>query len=159
MKEKVLSRSRYEVIQEFTAQREEGFAHEPRTVRTGQVLWADPEYWKDQPWEGIDAVRFDWNDTKFYIERETFLRSTRKVYGNGPMNLDELKSEAKKRGYTRIKRDGDNAPWVELEAWNGFWAGTAGIPTMSVQVDYYLEGNRVIVRKALDDQEYGYTLA
>lgn len=72
-----------------------------------------------------------------------------------PLSLDELKTAAQK--YKVIKRDEDNAPWVPLNTWNGFSGGT-NVPNMSVQVDYYLEGNRVLVRKALDDQAYWYTL-
>jgi hypothetical protein len=84
MNEKILSRSKYEVICQFTAfrkQSEEGFEQESCTVHNGVVVWADPEFWKDKPWENIDAVRFDWNDGQLYVDRQTFLRSTRKVSG------------------------------------------------------------------------------
>lgn len=82
MNDKLPSRSMYEVIAEFTAfrlQSEEDVAQEPRAVQKGVVIWADPEYWKNKPWEGIDAVRFDWNQGKFFVDREIFVRSTRKV--------------------------------------------------------------------------------
>ena len=72
-----------------------------------------------------------------------------------PMSLDELKTAAQK--YNVIKRDGDNAPWVPLESWRGF-SGSIGTPLFSVQVDYYLEENRVRILMAPDDQEYWYTL-
>ena len=75
----------------------------------------------------------------------------------GPIYLDELKSEAKNLSYTRIRRDGDTQ-WRPLESWGGFSAST-GVALMTVQVVYYLEGNRVRVRRALDDQEYWYTLS
>jgi hypothetical protein len=54
MNDKILSRSQYEAIHEFTAfrkQSEKGFDPEPRTVKTGVVIWADPEHWKNNPWE------------------------------------------------------------------------------------------------------------
>jgi hypothetical protein len=73
-------------------------------------------------------------------------------------SLDELKTEAKKLGFTKIGREVDNAPWVPLESWNGF-SGATGSPHFTVQVDYWLEGNRVRVTRALDDQEYWYTLS
>ncbi|MGB9121204.1 MAG: hypothetical protein WCE73_11335 [Candidatus Angelobacter sp.] len=82
MNEKVLSRSKYEVICEFTAfrlQSEEGFEQESRRVQQGVVIWADPAYWKNKPWEGIDAVQFDWNQGQFYVDPQTFLVSTRKA--------------------------------------------------------------------------------
>lgn len=44
-------------------------------MQQGVVIWADPTYWKNKPWEGVDAVRFDWNQGRFYVDRETFLRS------------------------------------------------------------------------------------
>jgi hypothetical protein len=71
------------------------------------------------------------------------------------MTVDELKAGARK--YKEIKPDGDNAKWVPLESWKGFSAST-DVHLVSAQVSYYLEGNRVLVRKALDDKEYWYTL-
>lgn len=82
MNDKVLSRSQYEVLHEFTAfrlQSDPEYAEEPRTVQKGVVIWADPDYWKNKPWGSIDAVRFDFNQGQFYVDRETFLRSTRKL--------------------------------------------------------------------------------
>lgn len=76
--------------------------------------------------------------------------------GKMPVNLGELKLLAKRLGYSQIKRDGDET-WRELKSWNGFWGGT-DVPTVTVQVSYYLEGDRVTVKRALDDQVYGYTL-
>lgn len=73
-------------------------------------------------------------------------------------SLEELKTEARKLGYTKIKRDGDNAPWVPLESWRGFSGGT-DTPHFTVQVEYWLSGNRVRITRALDDQEYWYTLS
>jgi hypothetical protein len=73
-------------------------------------------------------------------------------------DLEELKKEAKRLGYTRIKRDGENTPWVPLESWRGFSGGT-DTPYLTVQVEYWLAGNRVRVTKALDDREYWYTLS
>jgi YD repeat-containing protein len=71
-----------------------------------------------------------------------------------PMSLDELKTTAQQ--YNEIKTDGD-APWVPLKSWNGL-SGSTKTPYMSVTVDYHLEGNRVCVTRALDQQEYWYTL-
>ena len=72
-----------------------------------------------------------------------------------PLSLDELKTAAQK--YKVIKRDEGNAPWVPLNTWNGFW-GSTNVPNVGLQVDYYLEGDRVLVKRALDDQEYWYML-
>jgi len=72
-------------------------------------------------------------------------------------NLEELKEEASKRGYTKIRREVAGAPMVPLESWNGF-SGHTRTPYVSVQVQYWLEGNRVRVTRAMDDQEYWYTL-
>lgn len=74
-----------------------------------------------------------------------------------PLGLDELKDEAAKRTSTEVKRDEDGAPWVPLATWNGFSWHT-GIPNFSVQVDYYLEGNRVRITRAGEEQEYWYVL-
>jgi len=72
-----------------------------------------------------------------------------------PMSLDELKTAVQQ--YSEVKGDADNARWVPLRTWKGFWSGT-DTPNMSVQIDYYLEGNRVRVKRAMDKQEYWYTL-
>lgn len=50
----------------------------------------------------------------------------------GPLHLDELKSEAKRLGHTRIMRDVDTE-WRRLDSWGGFSAST-GTPFMTVQV-------------------------
>jgi hypothetical protein len=73
-----------------------------------------------------------------------------------PMRLDELKTAAKELGYLIIKGDRESG-WRPLTSWNGVSSGT-NVPNASVQVYYYLEGNRVRVTKALDNQEYWYTL-
>jgi hypothetical protein len=73
-------------------------------------------------------------------------------------DLEELKAEAMKRGYKRIRRDVDNARWVALENWSGF-SGQTNTPYMTVQVEYWLQGNKVRVTRALDNQEYWYTLS
>jgi hypothetical protein len=73
-------------------------------------------------------------------------------------DLAELKAEAMKRGYTRIKRDVDRAPWVPLESWRGF-SGSTHTPHYTLQVEYWLEGDKVRVTRALDDQEYWYILS
>jgi len=51
MNEKILSRSQYEVIHEFTASRLQSdpeYAEEARTVQEGVIIWADPDYWKNE---------------------------------------------------------------------------------------------------------------
>jgi FRG domain len=73
-------------------------------------------------------------------------------------DLAEVKAEAAKRGYTRIRRDVENAPWVPLESWRGF-SGSTDVPYFTVQVEYWLEGDKIRVTRALDDQEYSYTLS
>jgi hypothetical protein len=73
------------------------------------------------------------------------------------MNLGELKILAKRFGYTKIRRDGDDA-WHELKTWSGF-SGHTSVPHVTVQVSYYLDGNRVLVKRALENDEHGYTLS
>lgn len=73
-------------------------------------------------------------------------------------DLEELKAEAIKQGFTKIRRDVDNAPWVPLGTWNGF-SGHTNTPYISVQVQYWLERERVRVTRAMDDQEYWYILS
>ncbi len=73
-------------------------------------------------------------------------------------SLGELKAEAVKRGYTKIRRDVEGSPAVPLESWNGF-SGHTSTPYISVHVQYWLEGNRVRITRAMDDQEYWYTLS
>jgi len=72
-------------------------------------------------------------------------------------SLAELKSDAARRGHTRIRRDVENAPWVLLERWRGFSGGT-NTPFVTVQVEYRLEGDKVCVSRALDDQDTGTSL-
>lgn len=73
------------------------------------------------------------------------------------MCLEELKEEARKRGYTEIRREQADAPWVPLASWNGFWAGT-GIPMMSVEVQYRMDQDTVIVTKTFEGAEHIYRL-
>jgi len=73
------------------------------------------------------------------------------------VDLEQLKTYALKRGYTKIKRDVDAAPWVPLKHWRGF-SGATQTPYMSVQVEYWLQGDRVRITRALDNQEYWYML-
>jgi hypothetical protein len=73
-------------------------------------------------------------------------------------DLEEVKADAIKRGFTRIKRDVDGAPSVPLGTWNGF-SGHTNTPYLSVQVQYWLEGDRVRVTRAMDDQQYWYILS
>lgn len=73
------------------------------------------------------------------------------------MTLDELKAAARQLGFTKIKRDAEDAPWVLLENWNGFWAGKK-LPALSVQVNYYQEENRVLVMRITEGKETWYVL-
>lgn len=73
-------------------------------------------------------------------------------------SLEELKAEALKQGYGKIKRDVEGAPSVPLESWNGF-SGQTSTPYVNVQVQYWLKGDKVRVTRAMDDQEYWYELS
>jgi hypothetical protein len=70
---------------------------------------------------------------------------------------DELKTEALSRRFTKIKRDEENAREVALKDWHGFSSHVSG--ALYATVTYYLEGNRVRVRKALDSEDHWYTLS
>jgi len=82
----------------------------------------------------------------------------RPTQSTGPMDCDGLKVEAAKRGFTKIKRENDDASVVPLTTWNGF-SGRTDNPHFFVQVDYYLEGNKVRIKRALDEQDHWYTLS
>lgn len=71
------------------------------------------------------------------------------------MSLGELKAAVRKLGFTKIKRDAKDAPWVLLENWNGFWAEE---PAGSDHVNYYLEENRVLVMRITEGKETWYVL-
>ncbi len=79
---KLESRSPYEVTKSFTAsklQSEEGYATEQDEMTQGQILFADPEYWKGKLWEGEEIVQFCCGLTRFYVGRSTFLNLTRRT--------------------------------------------------------------------------------
>ena len=77
---------------------------------------------------------------------------------SGPMTLAELKEAASKCGHKRIQRTDGGSP-VALESWPGYWAGVPGNPHMSASVEYYLEGNKVRVRKAFESETHWYILS
>lgn len=72
-------------------------------------------------------------------------------------DLDEFKAEAKKLGFKRITRDGttNSGP---IASWKGFSSRT-DTPHAYVQVCYYIDGNRMRVTRAGEDQEHWYTLS
>jgi hypothetical protein len=45
----------------------------------GVIVWADPDFWNDKPWKGELVVRFLCNESWFYVDRETFVESTRRA--------------------------------------------------------------------------------
>jgi len=71
--------------------------------------------------------------------------------------LDELKTEIQNRGFTRVKRDAENAKEVALKDWTGFSSHISG--GAYAMVTYYLEGNRLRVHKALQQEDHWYTLS
>lgn len=73
------------------------------------------------------------------------------------MSLDELKEAALKAGYSRIQREEENAPIVDLRTWNGFSSHVIG--HMYATVEYYLEGNRVCIHKTLEREDHWYLLS
>jgi hypothetical protein len=78
---KVEPRSLYVVTRLFTAfkvQSGEGFAPEPHPIEAGRELSADLNYWSGRLWEGIVAVQFFHGDSRLYVDRETFVKSTLK---------------------------------------------------------------------------------
>lgn len=80
MSERKQSLSKYEVIRQFTAytfQWDEEAIGEPRRLEQGAILSADPDFWKDKPWKGALVVRFLCRNVWLYVDRETFINSTR----------------------------------------------------------------------------------
>jgi hypothetical protein len=76
------SRSPYEVLRAFTAylvQSEEDYAPTEQAIRPGSVLFADPDYWKGRPRDGQEIIQFFCAMTRFYVDRQTFLGSTRRT--------------------------------------------------------------------------------
>jgi hypothetical protein len=77
------------------------------------------------------------------------------------MNLEELRERALASGYTKIQGDAEGAPVVSLKHWRGVSADRAGGPgdVNIASVNYYIEGNRVRVKKALVEQDFWYVLS
>jgi hypothetical protein len=79
------------------------------------------------------------------------------------MNLQELKEKARAAGYTQICLDAEGARPVSLAQWQGVatgetWGTHQGLPAvLTRQVMYYLEGNKVLARRA-GDKEFQYIL-
>jgi hypothetical protein len=70
------------------------------------------------------------------------------------MDLEELKKEAMKRGFTRIWRDED-AKFVTLKDWKGV-SPYLGTLHFSASIDYDIDGDKVWVRL---DGGYWYVLS
>jgi hypothetical protein len=64
-----------------------------------------------------------------------------------PLSLEQLKVEAQKT-HRVIQRDGE-AAWRPLKYWRGIPSGIAL---------YFLMGDRVLAKRAVDEHEYWYTL-
>jgi hypothetical protein len=73
------------------------------------------------------------------------------------MSLGELKAAARQLGFTKVKRDAEDAPWVLLDNWNGFWTDRKQ-PALNTHVDYYLDENRVLVMRITEGKETWYVL-
>ena len=73
------------------------------------------------------------------------------------MSLGELKAAARQLGFTKIRRDVDDAPWVLLDNWKGFWGGPDQTAA-GIHVNYYLEENRVLVMRITEGKENWYVL-
>jgi hypothetical protein len=82
MSERQQSRSKYEIVHRFIAytfQWDEEAVGEPRVLEEGAIVSADTDFWKDKPWRGTLVVRFLCDHLWLYVDRETFLNSTRTV--------------------------------------------------------------------------------
>jgi hypothetical protein len=64
-----------------------------------------------------------------------------------PLSLEQLKAEAQKT-HRVIQRDGESA-WRPLKYWRGVPAGMAV---------YFLLGDRVLAKRAFEEDEYWFTL-
>jgi hypothetical protein len=69
--------------------------------------------------------------------------------------LELLKDEALCRGFTKIKRDEENAKEVLLKDWSGFSGHVSGM--LYATVIYEMQGNKLRIQKTLDSNEYWYT--
>jgi hypothetical protein len=82
MSKRQQSRSRFEITRRFTAyafQGEGEVSENPYVLEKGETVLADLDFWNDKPLEGALIVRFLCKDRWFYVERETFVHSTRKT--------------------------------------------------------------------------------
>jgi len=73
------------------------------------------------------------------------------------MSLGEVKAAARKLGFTKIRRDAEDTPWVMLENWNGFWS-SGKEPAGNDHVNYYVDGIRVLVMRITEGKETWYIL-
>jgi hypothetical protein len=79
---KLESRSPFVVIRRFSGyvvQSEEGYASEEHLMGEGQILFADPDFWRGKKWEGEEVVQFYCGMSRFYVIRQTFLNSTQRT--------------------------------------------------------------------------------
>jgi hypothetical protein len=82
MSKRQQSRSRFEITRQFTAyafQGEGEVSEDPYVLKKGEIVLADLDFGNDKPLEGALIMRFLYEDKWFYVERETFVRSTRKT--------------------------------------------------------------------------------
>jgi hypothetical protein len=84
LNERAESKSAYTVIHDFIASKvnaEEGYASEEHTIRKGTPIFADPQCWRGRLWEGQEVVQFfcAGSDTRLYVGRKTFKKSTKKA--------------------------------------------------------------------------------
>jgi len=104
-----------------------------------------------------------WGDVHGKITRvliNGYLNPAEYDFRQYPKSFENFKRVALAQGFANIKGDAENYKVVSLSGWNGISShmpggGTGG----SASVDYYLDGDRVRIHKALDANEYWYTLS
>ncbi len=77
-------RSPHQVTSELEAfeDQEEGFGSERVVIRVGDIIFADPECWRNCVRDGEEIVRFTWGGIGqiwFYANRTVFLNSTKRL--------------------------------------------------------------------------------
>jgi hypothetical protein len=74
------STSKYEVVRQFTAYvgRNGASGEDPHILEKGAIVWPDANFWGDRPQARALVVRFQCNDSWFYVDRKTFLDCTRR---------------------------------------------------------------------------------
>jgi len=70
---------KYEVVHRFSAYVQNGASpQDPRILKKGAILSADMEFDQKSSRESALVVRFHFDDSWFYVDRETFEDCTRK---------------------------------------------------------------------------------